>query len=1092
MNRLKKLNITLQYKVGDNEYDYELCGGTENKLNFKKIRPNNVYRYYNDEFTKDEDNDKDPMSQMKELFENDFNLNLPSSSIFLPKLEDINSILLKEKTDLIEAPKRFDHIKILNFLNTLYATIGVEKENLLNSIDEFTKITEFVENLHIKPRGNEYDNHDVRKLIRITTNDDIKNTIGLLLLYNNDLFYYDDAVSSFSKIKIEILQDDASNDPIINILKFFSKLHQIFYLVDEQKYLFYLIYQILNPSNDEFWKKNSELIEKKNIDNFINKPESRKIIYTLQKKTYEFNKINNVLIQLLKDDPNNDFFTTPSKYIQKKTIITVKIQNDTIKKWLKAYEELLHKPATTLFQDSTTKQENLITWHDKFIAHINIKPLTKEILEILNRDIVKILPTFLLLFIDSVDKFINTINKGYELVSESPQPYENLFFYISQFHSLTNVFANLAYFEESKYEQFFYNDNYAHRSDVIKQIMKILSALYKKTKFIIDKKAKDETSRKYIDKPWSLFINNFDGNTSHVDLPNLFTKFQEEYLEAYENQADTTRDRRGYYGHSDEKKIPDYITKRKQKDIFKKYAKFFNEKIDDKELEAKFGTDNDYREKVISYYNVYYLLTNIFLPKDTIIVDDFYDSVLDKEVPKYIKVKSIEPMLQLAHIKTITRDQISCYFKLTFEPVSTYNKLRFNISIFDREKFNFKDKYDIPKKTSDATVADTGLHKLQKYKDYTNDIFLTRNKKSSTELYFDEKVNLNKIVTNYDKLRKFNAKTLTYKIKNEYEFFIFQFLFAMIDPNNNSEYKIKENVSQEYYKYLIDNIFFKLNSTVYLKKFNSKKPYAVIQKVKINEQLTKKLNDRNNDSSKGTATTEASNNSATVKYPSNDLRLKIDGLDTRYNMYIDLHVLFKKTADEQIDMKTKIQSQLKCNYNATILDELFYRLLKYNYKKNFFSDGLTAFANMSSDKDEVPPAEALLLQDANKVLNKDANKDLNKDANKDLNKDANKDVRDERYRDYRYGNYGYDGDDMRDRFGDDMYGPRGGKKNNKRKMNINKYSIPKNKNKNKNKNNNLKKYKKQKYNSKKNRTFKNKKLSSSNTIKNLIKFYLKT
>jgi hypothetical protein len=293
----------------------------------------------------------------------------------------------------------------------------------------------------------------------------------------------------------------------------------------------------------------------------------------------------------------------------------------------------------------------------------------------------------------------------------------------------------------------------------------------------------------------------------------------------------------------------------------------------------------------------------------------------------------------------------------------------------------------------------------------------------------------------------------------------------MIDPNNNSEYKIEEDVSQEYYKYLIDNIFFKLNSTVYLKKFNSKRPYAVIQKVKINEQLTKKLNDRNNNSSNKTETTKTipdTENSATVKYPSNDLRLKIDGKDTRYNMYIDLHVLFKKTADEKIDMKTKCLSHLKCNYNATILDELFYRLLKYNYKKNFFRDGLTVFANMSSDKDEVPPAEEFLLQD----------------ANKNANKDANKDVRNERYRDYRYGNYGLDGDDM--------YGPRGGKKNNKRKMNTNKCSIPKNKNNKNNKNNNLKKYKKQKYNLKKNRTFKNNKLSSSNTIKNLIKLYLKT
>lgn len=686
MNRLKNLHITLQYKVGDNEYDYKLCDGTENKLNFKKIRPNNVYRYYNDKFTKDEHLGKDPMEEMKKLFKNDFNLNLPSSSIFLPKLEDINSILLKDKN----------------------------------------------------------------------------------------------------------------------------------------------------------------------------------------------------------------------------------------------------------------------------------------------------------------------------------------------------------------------------------------------------------ANRKYIDEPWSLFIDNFDDNKSYDDLPKLFTKFEEEYLEAYENQADTTKDRRGYYSY--EKKIPDYITKRKQKDIFKKYAKFFNEKIDDKEIESKFITDNDYREKVISYYNVYYLLTNIFLPKDTIIVDEFYDSLLDKEVKKYIKVKSIEPMLQLAHIKTITRDQILCYFKLTFEPVSTYNKLQFNISIFDREKFNFKDKYDIPKKIT-TPIIDT---ELQKYKDYTNDIFLTRNKKSSTELYFDEKANLNKIVTNYDKLRKINlnnivtnydelkkinAKALTYKIKNEYEFFIFQFLFAMIDPNNNSEYKIEEDVSQEYYKYLIDNIFFKLNSTVYLKKFNSKRPYAVIQKVKINEQLTKKLNDRNNNSSNKTETTKTipdTENSATVKYPSNDLRLKIDDKDTRYNMYIDLHVLFKKTADEKIDMKTKIQSQLKCNYNATILDELFYRLLKYNYKKNFFRDGLTVFANMSSDKDEVPPAEEFLLQD----------------ANKNANKDANKDVRNERYRDYRYGNYGLDGDDM--------YGPRGGKKNNKRKMNTNKCSIPKNKNNKNNKNNNLKKYKKQKYNLKKNRTFKNNKLSSSNTIKNLIKLYLKT
>ena len=117
-------------------------------------------------------------------------------------------------------------------------------------------------------------------------------------------------------------------------------------------------------------------------------------------------------------------------------------------------------------------------------------------------------------------------------------------------------------------------------------------------------------------------------------------------------------------------------------------------KKEKEELSQILETSIPDRNKIITYYNIFYILKNILLPIDTIIYDKFIDSKTKKLEKKYVKVKSIECTNQLSSIKMLAGSNINVYFKIKFEDIPTKSILRFNLHIKDenyiQEKINEK------------------------------------------------------------------------------------------------------------------------------------------------------------------------------------------------------------------------------------------------------------------------------------------------------------------------------------------------------------------------------------------------------------------
>ena len=105
--------------------------------------------------------------------------------------------------------------------------------------------------------------------------------------------------------------------------------------------------------------------------------------------------------------------------------------------------------------------------------------------------------------------------------------------------------------------------------------------------------------------------------------------------------------------------------------------------LEKEELSQILETSIPDRNKIITYYNIFYILKNILLPIDTIIYDKFVDSISKKLEYKYVRIKSIECTKQLPSIKILTGSNINVYFKIKFEEIPIKSILRFNLHIKD-------------------------------------------------------------------------------------------------------------------------------------------------------------------------------------------------------------------------------------------------------------------------------------------------------------------------------------------------------------------------------------------------------------------------
>jgi hypothetical protein len=451
-------------------------------------------------------------------------------------------------------------------------------------------------------------------------------------------------------------------------------------------------------------------------------------------------------------------------------------------------------------------------------------------------------------------------NENMQTVKESLQVLE------SELNKNDNIFNQ---FKNKNYKHFFTNDN------VIKEYFEELETNFDKN-IAYDSKYNNKENRY--------------GSIKSDDIP-LKLNTKEEFINIlYE------------YGK--------YIVSEEEYKKYKNKKDFYNAYIS-QELIIK---------KIITYYNAYTILNDIYLIQNTIIFNNYYDKVKMKG-SQYKYIKKIKCIPQLLHIKMKNNNILNVYFDLEYENINEYNIINFFINFIDVENYTSK---DLNKKENNYINYKTKI-----FSDKTNII---------NEIYISKHINYKKLIKDFKILNRDNPIFKKESIENIQEALINEKIsFSLNSGYKFINYRIEDEKNYENnFIDFIENIFMK---EIFLKENNLlfvNNKYYTISKIEFNKNIIEsKIKSEN------AIKSEEIKSDNFIIYDNQDIRLYVSDVNTRINTYLNVFCYIKNSKDEKITFNNKFNSILNCNNNANNLDLLFKKILG-EYYDNYFKKLLTS------------------------------------------------------------------------------------------------------------------------------------------------------
>ena len=631
-----------------------------------------------------------------------------------------------------------------------------------------------------------------------------------------------------------------------------------------------------------------------------------------------------------------------------------------------------------IINEGKDKSKNEELKFDNFVKHLKSNMFEDNNYEVDIKDSYTDIKDF---FIDIIDKFFNVgstqkkkINKDELLkiireINETDEIIINKI--IEKINTILkdeNVQKNIEEIEVIK--QF----NFGKIGDILEKLAIILdktnldlsqkSKFYTKVMKIKKDKEKEEQKQENIFEEFKNknFMKLFDiNNENGRQIKKLFNILDEDYdkvstfnKDLYSSSSLNSRDIDEY----NSKKPKYYNNKEKLESIIYDYAQYIDKDIYNKLKKNKKDLINHITQRVkpfkqiITYYNIFKLLTELYIIKDTII----FNTILRGS--PYKKILNIEPMPQPKLYPSFRG--IVFIYSVTFEDIPETSLLRFNINIINNdeklisnEKKEDKDK----KQTSESKKEEDEDTYVEKYIPYSSSIYSQKNDLSEYIIY-NHRLDVKKIISQFPFLIKNDVLFKKIKPSNVNEIFINNKLFQhinngkFIDSSKKEVIEHDETIEKYIRKNYINELFFKKNNILFL----NKKFYQITE-AKINKNITKQRKKKY----------EKDQNSPVlyVAYKNIDNRLAYSDVGTTLNFYLDVYCYVKNKIDEKITFNKKFESFFNCNNSANNLDILFKDLLQEYYSENTFKNLLKSNKNIN----EVPPIDKAPLIDENPEKN---------------------------------------------------------------------------------------------------------------------------
>jgi hypothetical protein len=489
------------------------------------------------------------------------------------------------------------------------------------------------------------------------------------------------------------------------------------------------------------------------------------------------------------------------------------------------------------------------------------------------------------------------------------------------FKSLTyiNLFAIFDILIKNNIEFYAENNNKTKYNNYMKNV--------KESMQLLESKLKNKTNifNQFKNKNYKHFF-----HEEHV-IDEYFKKLEENLDKNIQYDSRYSNKELGYY--SSTPKPLKLNTKDEFLSILYEYGKYIVSEEDYKKYKNKKEFYDTYMsqeliiKKIITYYNAYTILKNIYLIENTIL---FKNSDKNNKTHKndktvmqgsnYKYIKKIKCIPQLPYIKMKDKN-LNLYFDLIYEEINEYSIINFFINFINTENYTSK---DINKKENS-------------YINYRTKIYSNK-KNINDDIYFSPKIDYEKLIKDFKLLNTNNEIFKKESLENIQEALVNKKITLELNKEKNFSNYIKKNepdrtdvcLDCNIYTNIIENDLMK---QIFLKKDNLlfvNNKYYTISKIEFNETIIndKKRNQENQEKTKKI-------NKNFIEYDNQDIRLNIDYVNKRYNTYLNVYCYIKKTKDEKITFKNKFNNILNCNDKANNLDILFKKLMG-EYYDNYF------------------------------------------------------------------------------------------------------------------------------------------------------------
>ena len=516
---------------------------------------------------------------------------------------------------------------------------------------------------------------------------------------------------------------------------------------------------------------------------------------------------------------------------------------------------------------------------------------------------------FLKSFIDKPNKYIfnNLIDKIFsdsdDLVNNKSLDTSLNEIKITDLKQLSILIDNVEYIKQSKKPEltkiFKSRTSQEYGNLLIEKFIKnLINNIYYKNTTIIDKA--NNKLYNFRDNILDLFLTDDDQssyNTNKKYIEDLFNEFNESLLESINR------------GRSNIKNINNYSTvlnnESDKNNILLNNAKYFIDSTTLSELSS--GTNNtsssnkdtlilDYLNSnnkvkdVITYYNIYNILSKLinnnsilFIDKASIENKDYYKNSV------YFKILNFNKTNIVNLVKNNKNNELylDVLFQVTLEKLNLLSNIEFKTKITNIL-------------TNSTTVKDHNISLFD----------ISNNTNNTNKIYIDHKLNYNKVLSNFNKIKTF------FKINDPREIFINDKIFKSII--SKSIYKnINIDIKYVIKNFYVDKLFFKKDNILKIDNYNY--TYGKIINVDIgpiDETLNQDI-----------------------------LFMGDDNTNKVYNVTLNVQIYPGKTKDIKISLKNKILYTGKCSKRANMLDNTLNNILK---NKN----NISIFKNLLKNKSE--------------------------------------------------------------------------------------------------------------------------------------------